>query len=103
MIFSLIEDRQKFLSDLSSHPRGVLSSMDGEIQRQCDLLFARLPPDYHLRDSRGNQSAIKAILSYYHSLFANQRDLAESEFLYVIPIVLSHYPALSKSVFFSSL
>lgn len=41
-------------------------------------------------------SAMKAILSYHHSMFSNKRDLADSEYYYVIPIVLSHNPPLSK-------
>ena len=99
--FVVLVDRQKFLSDLSSNPRQVLSPQDGEIQRQCDVLLRRLPVDYQFVDSRGNQSAMKAILSYHHSLFNNQRDLADAEFFYAIPIVLSHHPPLAKSLFSS--
>ena len=39
---------------------------------------------------------MKAILSYHHSMLSNRRDLADSEYYYTIPIVLSHHPPLSR-------
>lgn len=70
--------------------------MDAEIQRNCDALVRTLPLARDLLDSKGNLSAMKAILSYHHSMLANKRDLADSEYHYAIPIVLSHHPPLSK-------
>lgn len=46
-------------------------------------------------------NAIKLILSYYRSLFANKRDLVDAEYYYVIPIVLSHSTSLSRYFVYS--
>ncbi|CAF1133350.1 unnamed protein product [Rotaria sp. Silwood1] len=89
--------RQKFINDLANNPRNVLSPMDADIQRNCDSLVRTLPLAPDMMDSKGNMSAMKAILSYFHSLLSNKRDLADSEYYYVIPIVLSHNPPLSRS------
>jgi len=89
--------------------------MDAEIQRNCDGLIKTLPLAPDMMDSRGdffslirienlkikfnflgNMSAMKAILSYHHSMFSNKRDLADSEYYYAIPIVLSHNPPLPR-------
>lgn len=89
-------DRQKFIADLANNPRSVLSPMDSDIQRNCDSLVKTLPLMGDMIESKGNMSAMKAMLSYYHALFANKRDLADSEYYYAIPIVLSHNPPLSR-------
>ena len=110
-------DRQRFVDDLSKNPRGLLSPMDAHIQHNSDGFVSKLPVASQMIESKGsfpfdalrkatlttiewslpgNISAMKAILSYYHSLFSNKRDLADSEYYYAIPIVLSHHPALSK-------
>ncbi|CAF4507079.1 unnamed protein product [Rotaria socialis] len=96
LYLSNINYRQKFINDLGNNPRSVLSPMDAEIQRNCDSLVRTLPVAPDMMDSKGNMSAMKAILSYYHSMFSNKRDLADSEYYYVIPIVLSHNPPLSR-------
>ncbi|CAF3747468.1 unnamed protein product [Rotaria sp. Silwood1] len=93
--------RQKFINDLANNPRNVLSPMDADIQRNCDSLVRTLPLAPDMMDSKGNMSAMKAILSYFHSLLSNKRDLADSEYYYVIPIVLSHNPPLSSFFPFS--
>ncbi|CAF1026249.1 unnamed protein product [Rotaria magnacalcarata] len=97
LYLSNINYRQKFINDLGNNPRSVLSPMDAEIQRNCDSLVRTLPVATDMIDSKGNMSAMKAILSYYHSMFSNKRDLVDSEYYYVIPIVLSHNPPLSRS------
>ncbi|CAF0946372.1 unnamed protein product [Rotaria sordida] len=89
--------RQKFINDLANNPRSILSPMDAEIQRNCDSLVKTLPLAPDMMDSKGNMSAMKAILSYFHSMLSNKRDLADSEYYYAIPIVLSHNPPLSRS------
>jgi hypothetical protein len=109
-------DRQKFLNDLSANPRHVLSPVDDEIQRQCDQLIRPIPCADEMLSSKGkpllfvgcighsqralgNLSAMKAVLSYSHSLFASKRELSDAEYYYVIPLVLCHYPSLAKFVF----
>ncbi|CAF1459994.1 unnamed protein product, partial [Didymodactylos carnosus] len=89
--------RNKFLKDLSTNPRSILSPMDAEIQRNCDAFMATLPAGPSMADSRGNMSSMKAILSYHHSSLGNKRDLAESEYYYTLPIVLSHNPPLPRN------
>ncbi|UJR13258.1 hypothetical protein I4U23_000279 [Adineta vaga] len=89
--------RQKFINDLANNPRSVLSSMDSDIQRNCDSLVPTLPSANDMSDSKGNMSAMKAILSYHHSMLSNNRDLSDSEYYYSVPIVLSHNPPLSRT------
>ncbi|CAF3693226.1 unnamed protein product [Adineta steineri] len=89
--------RQKFINDLANNPRSVLSPIDADIQRNCDSLVPTLPLANDMIDSKGNMSAMKAILSYHHSMLSNRRDLSDSEYYYAIPIVLSHNPPLSRT------
>ncbi|CAF0817088.1 unnamed protein product [Rotaria sordida] len=89
--------REKFLNDLATHPRSVLSPMDSEIQRNSDRLIATLPSAPDMINSKGNMNAVKAILSYHRSLFPHRYDLVYAEYYYVIPIILSHNTPLASS------
>ncbi|CAF1157730.1 unnamed protein product [Adineta ricciae] len=89
--------RQRFTNDLTNNSRSVLSPLDADIQRNCDSLVPTLPSANDMVDSKGNMSAMKAILSYHHSMLSNNRDLSDSEYYYAVPIVLSHNPPLSRT------
>ncbi|CAF3532906.1 unnamed protein product [Rotaria sordida] len=93
----LSNNREKFLNDLATHPRSVLSPMDSEIQRNSDRLIATLPSAPDMINSKGNMNAVKAILSYHRSLFPHRYDLVNAEYYYVIPIILSHNTPLASS------
>ncbi|CAF0989824.1 unnamed protein product [Rotaria sp. Silwood1] len=94
---SNIKHREKFLNDLATDPRIVLSPMDSEVQRNSDRLIGMLPSAPDMINSKGNMNAVKAILSYHRSLFPYRHDLSNAEYFYAIPIVLSHNTPLSSS------
>lgn len=94
--FKNILVRKDFLNRLASDPKSCLSPMDAEISRRCESLLNNSIAFKELRDSKGNTNAMKGVLSYYHTTSKNRLNLQEAEYLYALPFVACHHPALPK-------
>lgn len=85
--------------------------MDTEVQSHCDRLIGSLSLASNERLSSGrasflpnaskhcsleNTKAMKAVLSYFRSLFPDQHDLTEAEYYYAIPIIYALNPIFTK-------
>ena len=85
--------------------------MDTEVRSHCDRLIGSLSLASNERQLLGkasflfnaskycsleNTKAMKAVLSYYRSLFPDQHDLTETEYYYAIPIIFALNPIFTK-------
>ena len=85
--------------------------MDAEIQSQCDQLIDSLSLLPNEKPSSGreflprieknppsseNTKALKAVLSYYRSLFPDRHEFTQAEYCFAISIVYALNPILTK-------
>ncbi|KAK2191699.1 hypothetical protein NP493_47g01010 [Ridgeia piscesae] len=78
---------KRYAEILANNPRVAISPLDLDISCKCEQLLMSEPTFAHLNGSVGAFYAMKAVLSYHHSLKKTRASLPPSDFLLVVPFV----------------
>ncbi|KAI0208838.1 hypothetical protein LSAT2_006454 [Lamellibrachia satsuma] len=78
---------KRYSEILANNPRVAISPLDLDISCKCEQLLMSEPTFADLNGSVGAFYAMKAVLSYHHSLKKTRASLPPSDFLLVIPFV----------------